>query len=286
MTILDLGYEDYEHLTFERRPNGVVVVIIDRPDRMNAANERLHDEFAAVWRTIGRDPEARVAVITGRGKAFSAGGDLKEHPDPLAGLQNDRVLRSGQVAIDIVYSMLDLNKPIISAINGAAVGAGLAVALTADISVIDKDVRITDGHSRLGVASGDHAVMLWPWMCGMAKSKYYLLTADFLTGAEAERIGLVSLAVDKDDVLERAYAIADQLGQGPQRALRSTKRALNHVLRSAAPAFELSVALETIDFYQDDAREGILAFQEKRAPEFPSAPPSSTDPSPARSEGS
>jgi enoyl-CoA hydratase len=266
-------YEDFRHLTFERRANGVVLVIIDRPERANAANERLHDEFAAVWRTIGRDPEARVAVVTGRGSAFSAGGDLKEPDNPTEGLRSGRVLRSGQVALEIVYNMLDLDKPIISAINGVAVGAGLAIALTADISIIDQNVRITDGHSRLGVASGDHAVMLWPWMCGMAKAKYYLLTADFMTGAEAERIGLVSKAVPSGDLMKEAFDIADRLGRGPQRALRSTKRSLNHVLRSAAPAFELSVALETIDFYQEDAREGITAFQEKRPPVFPSAPP-------------
>lgn len=268
-----MRYEDYRHLTFERRANGVVYVIIDRPERANAANERLHDEFAEVWRTIGADPGARVAVITGRGTTFSAGGDLKQHNDPKESLRSDRVLRSGQVALDIVNNMLNLDKPIISAINGVAVGAGLAIALTADISIIGEDVRITDGHSRLGVASGDHAVMLWPWMCGMAKSKYYLLTADFLSGAEAERIGLVSKAVPRESVVEEALAIADRLALGPQRALRSTKRSLNHVLRTAAPAFELSVALETIDFYQEDALEGITAFQEKRPPSFPSAPP-------------
>ncbi|MFF7986910.1 enoyl-CoA hydratase/isomerase family protein [Streptomyces sp. NPDC007901] len=266
-----MRYDDYEHLSFERRPNGVLVIIIDRPERLNAANERLHDEFAAVWRTFDEDPDACVAVITGRGRAFSAGGDLKQDADPRAALRSERVLRSGQVALDIVNNMLDCKKPIISAINGVAVGAGLAVALTADISIIDETVRITDGHMRLGVASGDHAVMLWPWLCGMAKSKYYLLTSDFVTGAEAERIGLVSLAVPGDEVLQRAYDLADRIGAGPQRAVRSTKRALNHVLRLAAPAFELSVALETIDFYQEDALEGITAFHEKRPPRFPSA---------------
>ncbi|MFC9223794.1 enoyl-CoA hydratase/isomerase family protein [Streptomyces hygroscopicus] len=276
-----MNYDHYQHLTFERRANGVLLIIIDRPERANAANDQLHDEFAEVWRTIGQDPDVRVAVITGRGKAFSAGGDLKEHADPAEALSSERVLRSGRVALDIVNNMLNLEKPIISAINGVAVGAGLAIALTADISIIDEDVRITDGHSRLGVASGDHAVMLWPWLCGMAKSKYYLLTADFLTGREAERIGLVSKAVSGDLVVKEALDVADRLGRGPQRALRSTKRALNHVLRLAAPAFELSVALETIDFYQDDAKEGIAAFREKRPPSFPSAPPS-----PARQEPS
>lgn len=267
-----MDYSDYRHLAFERREHGVLLVIIDRPEFKNAANERLHDEFSEIWRTVGRDPETRAVVITGRGSAFSAGGDLKEAPTVEDGLRSERILRSGKVALDIVYNMLDLDKPIISAINGVAVGAGLAIALTADISVIDEDVRITDGHTRLGVASGDHAVMLWPWMCGMAKSKYYLFTADFLTGAEAERIGLVAKAVPGDKVLETALSIAEQLGKGPQRALRSTKRSLNHVLRSAAPAFELSVALETLDFYQSDAVEGLTAFREKREPRF------STDP--------
>ncbi|NGP05691.1 enoyl-CoA hydratase/isomerase family protein [Rhodococcus sp. 14C212] len=262
-----MQYHEYKSLSFERRPNGVLLIHIERI----AADARTHDEFAEVWRTIARDDETRVAVITGRGKVFSAGGDLKEHGSPKESLRSDRVLRSGKVALDIVYNMLDLDKPIISAINGVAVGAGLAVALTADISIIGEEVRITDGHSRIGVASGDHAVMLWPWMCGMAKAKYYLLTADFLTGAEAERIGLVSKAAPAESVLEEALAVADRLGRGPQRALRSTKRSLNHVLRSAAPAFELSVALETIDFYQEDALEGLTAFQEKREPRFPSA---------------
>ena len=267
-----MKYEEFENLSFERRPNGVLLVHIDRI----AADARTHDEFAEVWRTIGRDDDTRVAVITGRGKVFSAGGDLKEHGTPAASLRSDRVLRSGKVALDIVYNMLDLDKPIISAINGVAVRGVIGVDLSAAHRMTAADVLYTVGHSRIGVASGDHAVMLWPWMCGMAKAKYYLLTADFLTGAEAERIGLVSKAAPAEAVLDEALAVADRLGRGPQRALRSTKRSLNHVLRSAAPAFELSVALETIDFYQEDALEGLTAFQEKREPQFPSASGSAT----------
>lgn len=268
-----MNYADFVHLSFERRPNGVVLVILDRPERMNAANERMHEEMAEVWRTIGRDDTARVAVVTGRGRAFSAGGDLKEHDDPLANLDSERVLRSGQHALGIVYSMLDLDKPIVSAINGPAVGAGLAMALTADISIIAEDVRLTDGHMRIGVGSGDHAVMVWPWACGIPKAKYYLLTADILDGREAERIGLVSKALPGADVLEEALRVADVMALGPQRAVRTTKRALNNVLRLLAPMFEMSVVNETVDFYQPDALEGLVAFREKRAPTFPSAPP-------------
>lgn len=272
-----MEYEDYRHLSFERRANGVVLVIIDRPERLNAANDRLHEEFAQIWRTIGRDDSARVAVITGRGRAFSAGGDLKEVTDPDEALSQERVMRSGRNAKEIVYNMLDLDKPIISAINGVAVGAGLSIALTADISVIGEDVPITDGHARIGVGSGDHAVLLWPWLCGPAKAKYYLLTADTMTGVEAERIGLVSLAVPGDEVLERALTIADRLALGPQQALHGIKRSVNQVIKLAAPAFELSVALESLDFFHPDAREGLAAFREKRTPVFPSAPPLPAD---------
>jgi len=153
-----------------------------------------------------------------------------------------------------------------------AVGAGLAVALLADVSVIDEHARLTDGHLRLGVAAGDHAAVIWPLLCGMAKAKYYLLTADFLDGREAERIGLVSKAVPADDVLPTALGVAEQLAAGPVDATRMTKRALNHWLRQALPNFEASLAYEMINFLGPDAVEGLTALREKRPPRFaPSA---------------
>lgn len=266
-----MDYAEYRHLRFDRPSDGVVLVTIDRPDRLNAANDRLHHEFAEVWRTIGRDDAARVAVITGEGRAFSAGGDLTETPDLAEALSESRVRAAGRNALAIVNNMLDLDKPIVSAINGVAVGAGLAVALTADISVIGENVKITDGHARIGVGSGDHAVLMWPWLCGMAKTKYYLLTADFLTGVEAERIGLVSMVVPDSAVVEKAMEVAARLAHGPAQAMAGMKRSLNKVLRLADPAFELSVALESLDFMHPDAAEGMTAFREKRQPTFPSA---------------
>jgi enoyl-CoA hydratase len=157
---------------------------------------------------------------------------------------------------------------VISAINGVAVGAGLAVALMADISIIDEAARFTDGHLRLGVAAGDHAVAIWPLLCGMAKAKYYLLTSEFIDGREAERIGLVSKAVPAADVVPTAMAIATKLALGPQDATRYTKRALNHWLRQALPAFEASLAYEMLNFLGPDAAEGLSALQQKRSPEF------------------
>jgi len=264
-----LDYKDYEHLRFERRPHGVLLVTLDRPEALNAANDRMHWELTQVWLTIDRDPETRVAVVTGAGRAFSAGGDLEMVEANAADPR--RLANTMREAADIVYNMINLDKPIVSAINGVAVGAGLVVALLADVSIIAEDVRLTDGHTRLGVAAGDHAAIIWPLLCGMAKAKYYLLTSDFIDGREAERIGLVSLCVPRAELLPRAFEIAERLALGSQLAIRWTKRALNNWLRVAGPIFDHSLALEMLTFTGEDVREGIQAIREKRPPRFPSA---------------
>jgi enoyl-CoA hydratase len=264
-----MDYADYQHLLFERRPNGVVLITINRPEVMNATNARLHWELTQVWRTIDADPGARVALVTGAGRAFSAGGDISL-VEEMAG-NAEAVARTMREAADLVYNIIDLDKPVISAINGVAVGAGLVVALLADISIIAETARFTDGHTRLGVAAGDHAAIIWPLLCGMAKAKYYLLTSDFIDGREAERIGLVSRCVPADKLMETALAVADALAGGSQPAIRFTKRALNNWLRQAGPIFDQSLALEMLCFGFEDVKEGARAIREKRAPSFPSA---------------
>ena len=256
----------YEHLRFERREHGVLLITIDRPERMNATNERLHTELAGVWRDVADDEQTRVAVVTGAGRAFSAGGDL-EMIGKMAG-DYRRVAAMASEAAGLVTNMIDCEKPIVSAINGTAVGAGLAVALMADISIIAEDARLTDGHLRLGVVAGDHAAILWPLLCGMAKAKYYLLTADFLDGREAERIGLVSRCVPAEQVLESALEVAERIALGPRDAARWTKRTLNHWLRQAIPAFDASVAYEMLSFLGEDVQEGSQAIRERRPPRF------------------
>ena len=169
---------------------------------------------------------------------------------------------------DLVYNMASCEKPIVSAVNGVAVGAGLVVAVLADISVCAQDARLGDGHVRLGVAAGDHAAIIWPLLCGMAKARYYLMTGEMVTGAEAERIGLVSKAVPTDEVLPEALRIADGLATGPQQAIRLTKRALNGWLRVAGPIFDQSAAYEMLTFLGDDVKEGAAALREKRPPRF------------------
>ncbi|MGH7905558.1 MAG: enoyl-CoA hydratase/isomerase family protein [Candidatus Binataceae bacterium] len=266
-----MKYEEYQFLKFERQDPGVLVMTINRPDVLNATNARLHWELSRIWRDIGDDDGANVVLVTGAGKAFSAGGDFEMIDQMLDNPEN--VMRAWREAGDIVYNMINLDKPIVSAINGVAVGAGLAVALLADISIAAENMRITDGHLRLGVAAGDHSVIIWPLLCGMAKAKYYLLTADFLDGREAERIGLVSQCVPAEDLMERALTVARKLGGGPQHALRFTKRALNNWLRMAGPSFDASLALEMLGFFGADVAEGVASVKQKRAPGFPSSRP-------------
>lgn len=264
-----MNYEQFQHILFEKRDNNVLWITLNRPEVLNAANNRLHTELVELWRTIDRDPEVNVAVVTGAGRAFSAGGDLQMVTDAY---QNyDEILRILDEARDLVYNMLNCSKPIISAINGPAVGAGLVVALLADISIAAEDARLADGHVRMGVAAGDHAAIIWPLLCGMAKSKYYLMTSDFVDGRTAEKMGLVSLAVPKEELLEKATQVANDLATGPRHAIRFTKRALNQWLLNAGPIFDHSLALEMLGFFSEDMVAGIDGLRQRKRPSYPSA---------------
>jgi enoyl-CoA hydratase len=175
-------------------------------------------------------------------------------------------------ARDLVYNMVNCSKIIISAIHGPAVGAGLVVGLLADISIAAKSARLIDGHTRLGVAAGDHAAIVWPLLCGMAKAKYYLLTCKTMSGEEAERLGLVSLTCEEAELQARALELARELAAGAQTALRWTKYSLNNWLRMAGPAFDASLALEILGFTGPEVKEGMASLREKRTPNFPPEP--------------
>ena len=265
-----MNYADFQFLKFDTRPNGVLLITINRPEVMNATNARLHWELTQIWGVINDDAKVRVAVVTGAGdRAFSAGGDLGWISEMTG--NSEKVASTMKEAGDIVFNMLACDKPIISAINGVAVGAGLAVALMADISIMAEEAKITDGHVKLGVSAGDHSIINWPLLCGMAKAKYYLMTAEFVDGREAERIGLVSLCVPRAQLLDKALATADRLATGSQQAIRLTKRSLNNWMRMAQPAFDASLAMEMLCFMGEDVKEGVAAIREKREPRFPSA---------------
>lgn len=266
---MTLDPNDYSQLLFERRDDGVLLITINNPDRYNATDEQLHGELARVWNDVARDERTRVAVITGAGKAFSAGGDLGM-VERLAG-DHERVTHMLGEMSDLVYNIINCEKPVVSAINGVAVGAGVVVALLADIAICAEDAKLGDGHVKLGVSAGDHAAIIWPLLAGMAKARYYLLTGEMVTGAEAERLGMVAKALPREQVLDESLRVAHALATGSQQAIRLTKRSLNSWLRTAGPTFDQSAAYEMLCFMGPDVVEGAAALREKRAPQFPSA---------------
>lgn len=256
----------YERLKLDRPADGVLRVTISAPGRLNAVDSTGHRELAEIWRDADRDDSVRAVLVRGEGEAFSAGGDLAMIEEMTR--DHDMRMRVFTEARDIVYNVINCAKPVVSAIQGPAVGAGLAVALLADISVAGRTARIIDGHTRLGVAAGDHAAIVWPLLCGMAKAKYHLLLCEPVTGEQAERMGLVSLCVDDDAVHETAMDVAVRLAAGSQEAIRLTKYALNNWLRLAGPAFDASLAMEFLGFTGPDVAEGVRAVREKRPPRF------------------
>ena len=248
---------------------GIAHLVFQPVGGMPVTDAQGHTELAGVWAKLGAHPQVKVVLVRSEGKAFCAGGELAMVDEMLVSEHaRQRVMREAR---DIVRGMIDCEKPVVSAINGAAVGAGLAVALLADISIAARSAKLIDGHTKLGVAAGDHAVVIWPLLCGMAKAKYYLLLCDSVSGEEAERIGLVSRVVDAEQLQDDALHIAQRLAAGSRSALAGTKRSLNHWLQAAWPAFEASLSAEMMDFSQADAREGVAAIKEKRMPHFGSA---------------
>jgi enoyl-CoA hydratase len=253
-----VDYGRYQTLNITRR--GAQGVVLDvqmkaRNGKLPTAGHDGHAELTEIWRDIGRDETVRVAVLRGEGLGFSGGGDLSLVED----MAQDFAVRSRvwREARDLVYNLINCDKPIVSAMHGPAVGAGLVAGLLADISIAAKSARIVDGHTRLGVAAGDHAAIVWP-----------LLLCEPVDGEQAERIGLVSLAVDDDQLLNKAYEVADRLAAGSQTAIRWTKYALNNWLRQAGPTFDASLALEFMGFAGPDVREGVKSLRERRAPDF------------------
>ena len=259
-------YSGYRRLKLDWPQDRVLRIVMDSEGRLNSADASMHPELAQIWRDIDSDPNVSVAIITGAGKAFSGGGDL----DLVKEMSEDFTVltRVWKEARDLVYNIINCSKPVVSAMQGPAVGAGLVAGLLADVSIAAKSARIIDGQTRLGVAAGDHAAIVWPLLCGLAKSKYHLLLCEPLTGEEAERIGLVSLCVEDDQLQDKALEVAGRLASGSQSAIRWTKYALNNWLRMQGPTFDTSLALEFMGFCGPDVREGLASLRGKRPPNF------------------
>lgn len=259
-------YADYRSLSFDRPADHVLRVTIDRPERLNSLDANAHRELVEVWRDIDRDASVSAVILRGAGKTFSVGGDFELIEEMIDDFEAR--CRAWREARDLVYNVINCSKPIVSAMHGSVVGGGLAVALLADISIATKTARLIDGHTRLGICAGDQAVILWPLLCGMARTKYYLMLGEPITGEKAAEIGLVSLSVEESELQDKALEAATRLAKGPPTAIRWTKYALNNWLRAAGPAFDASTALEMLGFGGPEVKEGLAAHREKRAPVF------------------
>lgn len=263
---LDDYHEAFPSLGFADLGDGILEMVLAAEGRLNAADADMHRDLSRVWRTVDEDAAVRVVLVRGEGGNFSAGGDFSLIEEMIA--DDATLLRVWREARDLVYALIDCDTPVVAAIEGVAVGAGLAVALLSDISVAGRSARLLDGHVKLGVAAGDHSVIIWPLLVGMAKAKYHLLTNTPIRGDEAEEMGLVSLAVADEEVRDRALEVARRLTAGSASAVRFTKYALNNWLRLAGPSFDTSLALEFLGFRLPDIREGLQAVREKRRPRF------------------
>jgi enoyl-CoA hydratase len=250
-------------LVFEGPRCGVLEIILSRPGKLNALDRQSHHDLTYVWRTIDADDDVDAVLVRGEGGNFAAGSDLSVIED----LARDfsKLFGMVQEGRDLVYNIINCSKPIVSAINGPAVGAGLAVGLLADVPIAARTAKIIDGHTRLGIAAGDHAVVIWPLLCGMAKAKYHLLTCEPVSGPEAERIGLVALCVEPDDLEAKAREVADRLARGSRSAIRWTKYALNNWLRTAGPAFDTSLALEMLGMTGPDFANALSEMRQRSA---------------------
>jgi enoyl-CoA hydratase/carnithine racemase len=217
----------YEHIELDPRGDGVLVARLNRPKKLNAMNERMHNEIARLTLDVDLDPDVNVLVITGSGRAFTAGGDLNEPMDTRPEAATYKVGRH------IVDNLLACDKPIISAVNGPARGLGVTLALLCDVVYAHRDATFADTHVLIGAGAGDGAQLIWPMLAGPNWTKYYLMTGDTIKATEAERIGLVNFVVDQD-VESAALELAERLTKGNQRAIRASKVAVNAQIRAAA----------------------------------------------------
>lgn len=260
------SYDQYETLNTAR--NGrILTVSFNRPDALNATDAKLHYEFSRLVRDLRQDKDADVIVITGEGRAFSAGGDINWMQD---GVDDPAAFEvTAHEARDIVHGLLDIDKPVIARVNGHAIGLGATIMLCCDIIIASEKAKIGDPHVLMGLVAGDGGAVLWPQMVGYAKAKYYLMTGDIITATEAERIGLITKVVPEDKLDEEVNAVAEKLANGPLKAITYTKIATNLQLKAVVSAsFEAGLALEIASNLSKDHAEAVDAFRNKRPPKF------------------
>jgi enoyl-CoA hydratase len=261
-TLVD--YSRYHALSCERQDT-VLIVSLNRPEALNVINAALHTELSHIFADIALDQETNAVVLTGKGRAFSAGGDIKWFQD-MTPPQLEALFTEAR---KIIVDLLEVQQPMIAAVNGPATGLGATLALFCDVIFAADNARIGDPHVRVGVVAGDGGAVIWPWLVGAARAKEFLLTGDLLTAAEAEGIGLINRVVPAEQLMATALALAQRLATGPTQAIRGTKVSVNKILRETANlVLDTSLALEKHCFSNADHKEAIQAFVEKREPKF------------------
>lgn len=259
-----MDYSRYQHLKTARQ-GSILTVTFNRPEALNAINAEMHTELSEIFADINKDSDTNVVVLTGNGRAFSAGGDIKWFQHMTTEQLDDLFAEARKIIIDL----LEVEQPIIAAINGPATGLGATIALFSDVSIASEDARIGDPHVQVGVVAGDGGAIIWPWLVGAARAKEFLMTGDLLKAREAERIGLVNRVVSAEQLMPTAMELATRLANGPTRAIRGTKVSVNKILRDTANlVLDTSLALEKHCFRTEDHTEAINAFVEKRQPNF------------------
>jgi enoyl-CoA hydratase len=258
-----LDPQSYEAIAIDKREGGVVLATLNRPDRLNAVNGTMHHELARVTREFDADPALKVLVITGAGRAFCAGGDFSPQRDRS---EPEMTLEEGRQIVD---HLLECSKPVISAVNGYAMGLGATVALLCDVVYAARSAIFADTHVVMGIGAGDGGQVIWPLLMGVNRAKYFLMTGERVSAEEGERMGLVNFVVDDGTVVDEALALAARLAAGPSVAISASKMAINGYMRMVSNlVLPLSLAHEGRSMASQDHREAVKAFQEKRQPTF------------------
>ncbi len=260
-----LHQDDYETILIDKRPNGVAVATLNRPEKLNAVNGVMHNELSRLFLDAEADAEVRVVLLAAAGRAFCAGGDFGGGSPPGGGDGRNMMREARQ----IVDNLLDCTKPVVSAVNGYAMGLGATIALLADVVVASDKAIFADTHVNMGIGAGDGGAVIWPLLMGVNRAKYYLMTGERLPAAEAEKLGLVNFVVEHDALMERATEIAVRLAEGPGKAISASKVPINKFIKMVSNlVLPLSLSLEEASMGSADAREAAAAFVEKREPKF------------------
>jgi enoyl-CoA hydratase len=259
-------FDTYETMTFSREGR-ILTITLNLPEAMNAVNAKLHSELSRVFTDANSDPDSDIVVITGAGRAFCAGGDVDWMQEAIDKPSNFEV--TATEAKRILFSQLDLEKPLICAMNGHAMGLGASIALACDVVIANEKAKIGDPHVSIGLVAGDGGAFLWPQMIGFGRAREYLLTGDAIPAPLAAQMGLISRAVPAEELQDAVYGLARRLAGGATKAIRWTKITANLPLKAIVHAsMDAGIAYEMMSNQTRDHAEAVAAFREKRKPEF------------------